>query len=116
MTVEEEAVSCEHQDVHSSEKHNGCRSHSLYVGDGPNTLNWPAINNVPINEFHTPYFATMSFPTLFPYGTGDPTYPRRQHPVSLTDGFKHLIKYGDISYNNIKSWRLQSILVSFTGH
>ena len=125
MTVEEEALSCEQQDMHSSEEHNGCDSHSFLplpnkqstddmairntiLGDTLDPLNWPDINNVPINEFQTPYLATMSFPTLFPYATGDPTYPGRQRPVSLTDGFKHLIKYGDISDSNIKSWRFAS--------
>ena len=125
MTVEEEALSCEQQDMHSSEEHNGCDSHSFLplpnkqstddmairntiLGDTLDPLNWPDINNVPINEFQTPYLATMSFPTLFPYATGDPTYPGRQRPVSLIDGFKHLIKYGDISDSNIKSWRFAS--------
>ena len=78
--------------MHSSEKLNGCDSHSFLplptkqstddmairntiLGDTLDPLNWLDINNVPINEFHTPYLATMSFPTLFPYGTGDPTYP-----------------------------------------
>ena len=68
-------------------------------------LEWPTIANQPINEFHTPYLATLSFPTLFPYGTGDPTFPGRSRPVTLTDGFKHLIKYGEITADNVKSWR-----------
>ena len=47
----------------------------------------------PINEFHTPGLATLAFPTLFPFGTGDPTCSNRCHPLSLTEAFKHLIKY-----------------------
>ena len=35
-------------------------------------IDWPDINKQPINEFSTPGLATQAFPTLFPYGTGDP--------------------------------------------
>ena len=42
----------------------------------------------------------MVFPTLFPYGKGDPT-KRTRLEVSLTDGFKHLIKYADLSTHGI---------------
>ena len=73
-----------------------------------NSLEWPDVSEQPINEFRTPYLATMSFQTLFPYSTGDPTNPGRQHPVSLTDGFKHLIKYGEITVTNMKCWRFAS--------
>ena len=40
---------------------------------GNSTLTWPNIINQPINEFQTSGLATQAFPTLFPYGTGDPT-------------------------------------------
>ena len=43
----------------------------------------------------------MVFPTLFPYGKGDPTKRTRLGEVSLTDGFKHLIKYADLSTHGI---------------
>ena len=66
---------------------------SAITGD---TLDWPSISNQAINEYNTPHLATMAFPTLFPHGTGDPTNPARQLKVSLTDSFKHLIKYGEI--------------------
>ena len=62
---------------------------SMLSGDNP--LAWPSIINQPINEFRTPGLATQAFPTLFPYGTGDPTCPGRQHKVTLTEAFKHLI-------------------------
>ncbi len=71
-------------------------------------LDWPEIAGQPINEFRTPYLATMSFPALFPYGTGDPTNPGRQRQVSLTDGFKHLIKYGEVAADNLMCWRFAS--------
>lgn len=80
------------------------------VTTGNSPLDWPNIIGQPINEFRTPYLATMSFPTLFPYGTGDPTYPGRQRQVSLTEAFKHLIKYGEVT------GALQAIPASHTGH
>ena len=46
--------------------------------NGQDMLTWPTIGNQPINEFKTP---TQAFPTLFPYGTGDPTCPGRQRQV-----------------------------------
>ena len=65
-------------------------------------LEWPNIDMQPINKFHTLHLAKVLFPTLFPYGTGHPTTPGRQCPVSLTDGFKHLIRYGEISADGVK--------------
>ena len=50
----------------------------------------------------------MAFPTLFPYGKGDPTKRTRLREVSLTDGFKHLIKYADLSTDGIFTWRFAS--------
>ena len=38
-------------------------------------LNWPKTEDEPLNEYQTPYLATMAFPTLFPNGKGDPTKP-----------------------------------------
>ena len=35
-------------------------------------LNWPAVDNLPINEYQTSFLATLAFPTLFPTGKGDP--------------------------------------------
>ena len=39
---------------------------------------------------------TQSFPILLPFGTGDPTCSNCCHPVSLTEAFKHLIKYANV--------------------
>ena len=41
------------------------------------TVQWPNITNELINEFDTPGLATQAFPTLFPFGTGDPTCSNR---------------------------------------
>ena len=52
----------------------------------------------------TPFLATMAFPTLFPYASGDPTNPSRERNVSITDGFKHLVKFGEVNTCE-KHWR-----------
>ena len=65
---------------------------------------WPELSKAPVNEFNTEGLATMAFPTLFPYGTGDPTAKDRQHPVSLSECFKHLISFGEVR-NNKFLWR-----------
>ena len=50
----------------------------------------------------------MAFPTLFPYGKGGPTKRTRLREVSLTDGFKHFIKYVHLSANGTITWRFAS--------
>ena len=65
--------------------------------NGEDPLDWPSNDGDPINEFRTEGLATMAFPTLFPYGKGDPTKKTRLREVSLTEGLKHLIKYVDCS-------------------
>ena len=79
-----------------------------YMVNGDDPMNWPDIAGRPINEFRTPGLATQAFPTLFPYGTGDPTYPGRQRDVSLTERFKHLIRYGERDASNYLHWRFAS--------
>ena len=76
--------------------------------NGEDPLDWPSNDDDPINEFRTEGLATMAFPTLFPYGKGDPTKKTRLREVSLTEGFKHLIKYVDRSTVGTFSWRFAS--------
>jgi hypothetical protein len=80
--------------------------------NGQDPLDWPSIIGQPINEFQTLLLAILAFPTLFPHGTGDPTDPGRHHQVSLTDGFKHLIKYAEqlqtTDAENVFHWRFAS--------
>jgi hypothetical protein len=38
---------------------------------GTVTIPWPTRQNIPIPEFTTRYLSTLSFPVLFPFGTGD---------------------------------------------
>ena len=62
---------------------------SILTGKDP--FDWPTVDSHPINEFKTAGLATMVFPTLFPFGTGDPTCPSRQYAITLSNGFKHLM-------------------------
>ena len=34
---------------------------------------WPTVDNEPLNEYLTPFLATLAFPALLPDGRGDPT-------------------------------------------
>ena len=79
---------------------------STIAGNDP--LNWPPIETTPINEFYTEGLATMVFPTLFPYGKGDPTCKGRHHAVTLAEAFKHLERYCDILPNGHFYWRFAS--------
>ena len=45
-------------------------------------INWPSVENSPINKYTTPFLATMAFPTLFPDGKGDPTNPSLHRMLS----------------------------------
>jgi len=56
----------------------------------------------------SPFLATMVFPALFPHATGDPTNPAREYPVSITDSFKHLVKFGEINTSCEKRWQFAS--------
>ena len=61
-----------------------------------------------VNEFKTNGLATMAFPTLFPYGKGDPTNRARQHGITLTEAFKHLIKFAEKLGHGKFEWRFAS--------
>ena len=74
---------------------------------GTEPVTWPGLGDNAINEFSTPYLATMCFPTLFPYGTGDPTNPARIRKISLTEALKHLNRYGEF-VGNSPVWRFAS--------
>ena len=63
-------------------------------------INWPTVDDQPINEYQTPFLATLAFPTLFPDGTGDPTNPGILKDIPLGEKIKHLIKFAD--YINCK--------------
>ena len=76
--------------------------------DGQDPLEWPSVTGNSINEFKTAGLASMAFPTLFPYGKGDPTNQGRKRAVSLADSFKHLMKYADQETDGRFRWRFAS--------
>ena len=51
--------------------------------NGMDPLDWPAYDRDPINEFRTEGLASITFPTLFPYGKGYPTKRTRLRVVAL---------------------------------
>ena len=59
------------------------------------TIDWPAIDSQPLNEYQTSYLATMAFPTLFPDGKGDPTNAALFRDVPLAERIKHLMKFAE---------------------
>ena len=60
-----------------------------------NTIDWPKLEGEPLNEYTTPFLATMAFPALFPDGKGDLTNPCLLCNVPLTSRIQHLIKFAD---------------------
>lgn len=56
---------------------------------------WLSVHNQPINEYQTPFLATLAFPTLFPDGKGDPTNPSLLKKIPLGERVKHLIKFAE---------------------
>ena len=57
--------------------------------------NWPPVENQPLNEYKTPFLATMAFPCLFPDGKGDPTDPSLHRDITLSAKIQHLIKFAE---------------------
>lgn len=53
------------------------------LSNDSNHLPWPTVGSEPLNEYVTPYLATMAFPTLFPDGKGDPTNPSLRRDIPL---------------------------------
>ena len=58
-------------------------------------IQWPTVSNEPLNEYQTPFLATMAFPTLFPDGKGDPTNQALLRDVPLHERIKHLSKFAE---------------------
>ena len=58
-------------------------------------IQWPTVSNEPLNEYQTPFLATMAFPTLFPDGKGDPTNHALLRDVPLHERIKHLLKFAE---------------------
>lgn len=64
-------------------------------------MEWPSVGDEPLNEYQTPFLATMAFPSLFPDGKGDPTNPSLLRDVTLQDRIKHLLKFAE---NSDEKW------------
>ena len=58
-------------------------------------MEYPSVEDQPLNEYQVAYLATMAFPTLFPDGNGDPTNQALQRDVPLAERIKHLIKFAE---------------------
>jgi len=58
-------------------------------------MSWPTVDNEPINEYTTPFLATLAFPTLFPDGKGHPTNPSVYQDVQFGEKIKHLLKFAE---------------------
>ena len=67
------------------------------VSDLTNSIDWPRVENEPLNEYETPFLATMAFPTLFPDGKGDPTNPSIYRNTPFPKKIKHLIKFAEFA-------------------
>ena len=59
-------------------------------------MQWPSVENEPLNDYQISYLATMAFPTLFPDGKGDPTNQGLLRDASLQERIKHLLKFAEI--------------------
>ena len=58
---------------------------------------WPDRSVEAIKEFCMPNLLAKCFPSIFPFGIGDPTSPSRNFKVSLSEGLVHLTKYAYFS-------------------
>ena len=58
-------------------------------------MNEPRIDNQPLNEYQTPFWARLAFPTLFPDGKGDPTNLSLLKDIPLGERVKHHIRFAE---------------------
>ena len=70
------------------------RQSSSSASPSRDTLAWPTIGRMPVNEFTTEGYISCAFPTLFPTGAADFS-GQRQIPVTIGNYFKHLMMYED---------------------
>lgn len=64
-----------------------------------NIMQWPDRGADAIREFGCPNILAKCFPTVFPFGIGDPTSPTRTTGVSLSEGINHLQKFAFVREN-----------------
>ncbi len=58
-------------------------------------MQWPSVENEPLNEYQVSHLATMAFPTLFLDGKGDPTNQGLLRDVPLQERINHLLKFAE---------------------
>ena len=78
---------CQHQEIDAIQQ-------QLSGTDNPH-IAWPTVENEPMNEYLTPFLATMAFPAFFPDRKGDPTNPSLNRDVQFGERIKHLLKYSE---------------------
>ncbi|KAL2491551.1 Uncharacterized protein Adt_27179 [Abeliophyllum distichum] len=96
-----------------------CIQRALHVADVDHTIAHMHLSNEVIDEFSTPGYISMVFPTLFPYGNADfrQARPRKLNP---SEYFQYLMKYLDgrfakdsrfryFAWNSISRWRALSL-------
>ena len=66
---------------------------------------WSTTDTTPASEFTTPYFFTMVFPCLFPYGKGDYHINRPISCPALHEWAEHLLWYQDGRFARHKVWK-----------
>ena len=67
-------------------------------------LEWPQQSDDAVQEYGHPGLFAKCFPSIFPYGNGDPTTQSRDFTVSLSDGIHHLQKYAYITTEQKLVW------------
>jgi len=80
---------CEQQEIQAIQERLSSTHHKA------DAISWPKVDTDQLNEYKTPFLATMAFPTLFPDGEGDPTNPSRNQDVPLGEAIEHLLKYAE---------------------
>ena len=75
---------------------------------GTGKINWPTIEDKPLNEYTISGLATLAFPALFPDGKGDPTNPCLHREVPFTERIKHLLKFAETTVNGKFYFRFAS--------
>lgn len=59
---------CQQQEIEAVQQQLSFSQHNEHMP-------WPTVDSEPLNEYLTPFLATLAFPALFPDGRGDPTNP-----------------------------------------
>ena len=67
-------------------------------------LEWPAQSEKSVKEFEHPGLFAKCFPSVFPFGIGDPTTPTRACAVTLSDGIHHLQNYAYVMSESKLVW------------